>query len=64
MSGMILGGCLEADKRLREYEMKVRVRKRLGMDQQAWEHYEAEFAEMRAREERQERAAMEAGKKS
>lgn len=52
MSGMILGGCLEADKRLHEFEARVRVRKRLGMDQAAWEHYEQEFAEMRAKEER------------
>ena len=51
MSGMILGGCLDADRRLREYEAKVRVRKRLGMDQAAWEQYELEFQEMRRREE-------------
>ena len=62
MSGMIMGGCLEADERLREFEAKVRVRKRLGMDQHAWEQYELEFAEMRAREQRAERAALEAGK--
>ena len=57
MSGMILGGCLDADRRLREYEAKVRVRKRLGMDQTAWEQYELEFAEMRAREQRAAAAA-------
>lgn len=57
MSGMILGGCLEADKRLREYEAKVRVRKRLGMDQMAWEQYELEWAEMRAKEQRAAAAA-------
>ena len=62
MSGMIMGGCLEADKRLREFEAKVRVRKRLGMDQHAWEQYELEFAEMRAREEPAEKAG-EVGKK-
>jgi hypothetical protein len=53
MSGMIVGGCLEADNRLREYEAKVRVRKKLGMDQVAWEHYEKEFYEMKAREARE-----------
>ncbi len=52
MSGMILGGCLGADARLREYEAKVRVRKRLGMNQMQWEQTEMEWAEMRAREER------------
>ena len=56
MSGMILGGCLDADRRLREYEAKVRVRKRLGMDQAAWEQYELEFQEMRRREEAAEAA--------
>jgi hypothetical protein len=54
MSGMIVGGCLEADKRLREYEARVRVRKRLGMDKAAWDQYESEFEQMRAREAAQE----------
>ncbi|RKF54099.1 hypothetical protein GcC1_214010 [Golovinomyces cichoracearum] len=39
MSGMILGGCLEADHRIREYEAKVRVHKRMIRDQALWNKY-------------------------
>ncbi|KAH7321787.1 hypothetical protein BKA65DRAFT_513022 [Rhexocercosporidium sp. MPI-PUGE-AT-0058] len=43
MSGMILGACLEADHRVREYEAKVRMQKRLLRDRAVWESYEKEF---------------------
>ena len=41
--GMILGACLEADHRIRQYEAKVRMQKRIMRDRAAWEKYEAEF---------------------
>lgn len=34
---------LEADKRLREYEAKIRIQKKLARDRQVWEQYEKEF---------------------
>lgn len=40
---MILGACLEADHRVREYEAKVRMQKRLIRDRAVWESYEKEF---------------------
>jgi len=43
MSGMILGSCLEADHRIRMYEAKVRMEKRMMRDRAVWEHYEQEF---------------------
>ncbi|KAI9052305.1 hypothetical protein LZ554_003659 [Drepanopeziza brunnea f. sp. 'monogermtubi'] len=45
MSGMILGACLEADQRVREYEAKVRMHKRMVRDRAVWESYEKEFKE-------------------
>jgi len=45
MSGMILGACLEADHRIREYEGKVRMQKRIMRDRAVWESYEKEFEE-------------------
>ncbi|KAG4419444.1 hypothetical protein IFR04_007401 [Cadophora malorum] len=43
MSGMILGACLEADHRVREYEAKVRMQRRMLRDRAVWESYEKEF---------------------
>lgn len=43
MSGMIMGSCLEADHRIREYEAKVRMQKRILRDRVAWEKYEEEY---------------------
>ncbi|RKF63786.1 hypothetical protein OnM2_023071 [Erysiphe neolycopersici] len=45
MSGMILGGCLEADSRIREYEAKVRMHKRMIRDQAVWDKYEGTYYE-------------------
>ncbi|CZR59119.1 uncharacterized protein PAC_09011 [Phialocephala subalpina] len=45
MSGMILGGCLEADHRIREYEAKLRMQKRILRDRAAWESFEKEYEE-------------------
>ena len=38
-----MGSCLEADHRIREYEAKVRMQKRIMRDRAAWEKYEQEF---------------------
>ncbi|TVY93363.1 hypothetical protein LAWI1_G000552, partial [Lachnellula willkommii] len=43
MSGMIMGSCLEADHRIREYEARVRMQKRIMRDRAVWEKYEQEF---------------------
>lgn len=40
MSGMTLGGMIEADRRLREYEGWVRKRKRVERDQEVWRRWE------------------------
>lgn len=51
MSAMIMGGMLEADRRLREHEARIRVQKRLGLglDKAAWEKYEEDFQAEQAR---------------
>lgn len=41
--GMIMGSCLEADHRIREYEARVRMQKRIMRDRAVWEKYEQEF---------------------
>ncbi|EPE34120.1 hypothetical protein GLAREA_07133 [Glarea lozoyensis ATCC 20868] len=46
MSGMIMGACLEADHRIREYEAKIRMQKRMVRDRAVWESYEREFDEV------------------
>jgi hypothetical protein len=43
MEGMIMGACLEADHRIREYEARVRMQKRMMRDRAVWEKYEQEF---------------------
>jgi len=43
--GMIMGACLEADNRIREYEVRVRMQKRLMRDRAVWERYEQEYGE-------------------
>jgi hypothetical protein len=40
---MIMGSCLEADHRIREYEVRVRMQKRILRDRAAWEKYEEEY---------------------
>ena len=42
-TAMILGGCLEADHSIREYEAKVRMHKRLMRDREVWEKYQEEY---------------------
>lgn len=50
MSGMIMGGMLEADRHLRAHEARVRVQKRLNIDKATWEKYEQDYEKERARE--------------
>ncbi|KAK2058536.1 hypothetical protein LY76DRAFT_593164 [Colletotrichum caudatum] len=45
MSAMVLGSMLEADNRLREYEAKIRIQKRMLRDKAKWERFEQEFLE-------------------
>ncbi len=46
MSGMILGGWTEADRRLREYEAAARLRRKMAIDRAKWESYEKEYDEV------------------
>ena len=48
MSGMILGGWTEADRRLRSYEAAARVQRRMKIDRAQWEKFEKEFEEVPA----------------
>jgi len=43
MSGMVLGSMIEADHRLRIYEAKVRMEKRMVRDRAIWERYEQDY---------------------
>jgi len=43
MSGMVLGSMLEADHRLRQYEARIRVQRRLAREQAYWQSLEREF---------------------
>ena len=43
MAAMTLGGMLEADRRLREYEARIRIQKKLAKDRVLWESYEREL---------------------
>lgn len=40
MSGMTVGSMIEADRRLRAYEVTVRRNKKLARDAAVWERYE------------------------
>lgn len=45
MSGMILGGYLEADKRFQVYQLQMRHERRLARDMAVWRRYEREYEE-------------------
>jgi hypothetical protein len=42
MSGMTLGSMMEADRRLREYESRVRLERKFKKDQAVWKKWESE----------------------
>ncbi len=39
ISGMTLGGMIEADRRIRSYELRVRREKRRKADEEVWRHW-------------------------
>ncbi|MCJ1483475.1 hypothetical protein MMC06_003642 [Schaereria dolodes] len=43
MSGMTVGSMIEADRRLRAYEITVRAQKRMKRDEGAWKAFEEGF---------------------
>ncbi|UZP44492.1 hypothetical protein NXS19_012304 [Fusarium pseudograminearum] len=43
MCGMVPGAMIEADSRLRAYEQRVRMQRRLMGDKAKWERYEEEY---------------------
>lgn len=43
MSGMTIGGMIEADRRLRAHELTVRYQKRIARDAEVWRRYEEDF---------------------
>lgn len=43
MSGMVLGGMIEADWRLRQYENQMRMQRRWMREKAKWQRYEEEF---------------------
>lgn len=43
MSGMILGSMIEADRRIINYEHRIRHQKRMAKDMQLWRQYEEDF---------------------
>lgn len=46
MSGMILGSMIEADYRMRQYEQRVRMQRRIARDRAVWANYEKELMEI------------------
>ncbi len=42
---MIMGGWIEADHRMRMYEDRVRLQRRMMQNRAKWERYEQEFAQ-------------------
>lgn len=43
MSGMVLGSMIEADHRLRQYEARMRVQRRIAREQAYWRNIEKEY---------------------
>lgn len=40
---MVFGGMIEADHRLREYEARVRMQKRIQRDRAMWQRFEEQY---------------------
>ncbi|RDL35016.1 Uncharacterized protein BP5553_06947 [Venustampulla echinocandica] len=45
MSGMIMGACLEADRRVRDFEAQVRMQKRMARERALRQEYDDEYDE-------------------
>lgn len=43
MSGMVFGSMIEADYRLRDYEARVRMQKRIARDRAMWKQFEDQY---------------------
>lgn len=43
MSGMVLGGMIEADWRLRQFEQQMRIQRRIDREKARWDRYEEEY---------------------
>ncbi|KAM3071942.1 hypothetical protein ACMFMF_007339 [Clarireedia jacksonii] len=43
MGFMVLGSSIEADRRIRQYEAKVRMEKRMMRDRAVWDKYEESY---------------------
>ena len=52
MSGMTLGGMIEADRRIREYEFMMRRMKKQRADEDVWKKWEGLVEEERKTRER------------
>ncbi|KAI0884327.1 uncharacterized protein GGS22DRAFT_22198 [Annulohypoxylon maeteangense] len=46
MSGMIVGSMIEGDYRMRQYEQRVRMQRRMARDRALWADYEKELMEI------------------
>ncbi|KAI1100137.1 hypothetical protein F4804DRAFT_55769 [Jackrogersella minutella] len=46
MSGMIVGSMIEADYRMRQYEQRVRIQRRIQQNRAVWADYEKELMEI------------------
>jgi hypothetical protein len=43
MSGMILGGYIEAERRMYQYQHNIRYQRRIARDTEIWRRYEEDF---------------------
>lgn len=43
MSGMLVGGMIEGDNRMRDYEAHVRMQRRMQRDRAAWAAFDKEY---------------------
>lgn len=43
MSGMLVGGFIEGDNRMRDYEVKLRMQRRLQRERLAWQEFERQY---------------------
>ncbi|KAF3064503.1 putative imidazoleglycerol-phosphate dehydratase protein [Daldinia childiae] len=46
MSGMIVGSMIEADYRMRQYEQRIRMQRRIAQNRAIWVDYEKELMEL------------------
>lgn len=44
MSGMTIGGCVEAERRMREHEQRTRRMRKIRRDAEVWRRYEQDYS--------------------